>query len=114
MGVGRIVVESWVMSDAQRNGDWSVIPRHVGDEHVELQMAKYDIDTNQIERTLVHLRPEGMRFVTVTDTYASPGELDVMAEVTNHDRIARYGTWSRMAFTSTSTNQVSIYQLRAP
>ncbi len=110
---GCFVVESWVMSDAQRNGDWSVLPRYVGDEHVELQMARYDITTNRIERTLVHLRPEGMKFVTVTDTYASPGELDVMAEVTNFNRIGRYASWSGSEFTSTSSSHVSIYELRA-
>jgi SAM-dependent methyltransferase len=109
---GCFVVESWVMSDAQRSGDWSVLPRYVGDKHVELQMARYDIATNRIERTLVHLLPEGMKFVTVTDTYASPGELDVMAEVRNFDRTARYGTWGRAEFTSASSNHVSIYQLR--
>ena len=110
---GYFVVESWVMHDAQRNGEWSVFPRYVGEEHVELQLARYDIDTNKIERTLVHLLPEGMKFVTVTDTYASPGELDVMAEVTKFDRVARYSSWNRSEFTSASTQSVSIYQLRS-
>jgi SAM-dependent methyltransferase len=109
---GFFVVESWVMNDATRGGDWSVVPRYVGHEHVELQLARYDIDTNQIERTLVHLRPHGMEFVTVTDTYAAPGELDVMAEVTNFERAARYARWSRAEFTAASTNQISVFQLR--
>ncbi len=108
---GYFVVESWVMSDAQRSGDWSVTPRYVGDEHVELQLARYDITTNQIHRTLVHLRTKGVEFVTVTDTYAAPGELDLMAEMTGFDRAARYGGWSRTEFTAMSTNHVSVYQL---
>lgn len=109
---GCFVVESWVMTDAQRNGDWSVVPRFVGEQHVELQLARYAIDTNTIERTLVHLRPTGMEFVSVTDTYASPGELDVIADVTGFDRRARYSTWSKAEFTSASTTQVSVYELR--
>ena len=109
---GCFVLESWVMSDAQRSGEWSVIPRYVGDEHVELQLARYDITTNQIERTLVHLRPQGSAFVTVTDTYASPGELDVMAEVTGFDRIASNSRWSGTEFSATSTNHISVYQIR--
>jgi SAM-dependent methyltransferase len=109
---GCFVVEAWVMTDEQRNGDWSVVPRYVGDQHVELQLARYNIDTNTIERTLVHLRPDGLRFVTVTDTYASPGELDVMADVSGFDRRARYGSWSRPDFTATSRSHVSVYQLR--
>jgi len=108
---GYFVVESWVMNDEQRNGDWSVVPRFVSDDHVELQLAKYDIATNQIERTLVHLRSGVMDFVSVTDTYASPGELDVMAEVTGLDRLARYAGWARTEFTARSSSHVTIYQL---
>lgn len=107
---GTFVVESWVMNEAQRNGDWSVIPRFVGDEHVELQLARYDINTNTIERTLVHLLPAGPKYVTVTDTYASPGELDVIAHVTGFEREARYANWARDTYTSTSTRHVTVYR----
>lgn len=65
-----------------------------------------------IHRTFVHLRPQGLEFLTVTDTYATPGELDVMAEVTGSNRIARYSGWSRTEFTASSSNHVSVYQLR--
>jgi SAM-dependent methyltransferase len=109
---GCFVVESWVINDAQRSGEWTVIPRFVGDEHVEFQLARYDIAKNTIDRTLVHLRPQGMDFVTVTDTYASPGELDVMAHVTGFERIQRYSGWTRGDFTSASANHVSIYERR--
>jgi hypothetical protein len=109
---GCFVVESWVMTDAQRNGSWSVVPRYVGAEHVELQLARFDLPRNAIERTLVHLRASGLEFIAVTDTYASPGELDVMAEATGFRRIARYAGWDRSEFTVTSTNHVSIYTLR--
>ena len=109
---GYFVVESWVMNDAQRDGGWSIVPRYVGNNHVELQLARYDIHTNQIQRTLVHLRPEGLDFLSVSDTYASPGELDVMADVTGFDRVARYGGWSRTEFTSRSRTSISVYRLR--
>lgn len=61
----------------------------LGDAHVEFQLARFDIDTNRLKRTLVHLRPKGMEFVSVKDTYASPGELDVMAHVHGMKRIGR-------------------------
>jgi SAM-dependent methyltransferase len=108
---GCFVVESWVMNEAQRSGEWSVIPRFVGDEHVELQLARYDIASNTIERTLVHLRPHGLEFVTVKDTYASPAELDVMAHVTGFHRILRFAGWAREEFTSVSANHVTVYEL---
>jgi len=109
---GCFVIESWVMTDAQRNGNWSVMPRYVGEEHVELQLARFDLPRNAIERTLVHLRSSGIKFVAVTDTYASPGELDVMAEVTGFRRTARYSRWDRSEFTVSSTNHISVYKLR--
>lgn len=106
---GALVIETWVMSDRQRDGAWSIVPRYVGDHHIELQLARFDIDTNTIERTLVHLRPEGTDFVTVTDTYASPGELDVMARVNGFTRSARYANWDKQPFTATSSASISVY-----
>lgn len=112
LGVGGyFVVESFVLSDAQRSGDWSVQPRYVGEEHVELQVMRYDIATNQVERTLVHLRPQGLNFLNVFDGYAAPGELDVMAEVTGFTLNARTANWNGDAFTSSSSNHVSVYEL---
>lgn len=109
---GFFVVETWVMTDAQRNGNWSLLPRYVGDHHVELQMARFDIDSTPIERTLVHIRSDGTNFVSVSDTYASPGELDIMARVTGFRRCARYGAWDGAEFTVASTNCVSVYERR--
>ena len=106
---GFFVIESWVMTDEQRNGSWSVMPRYVGDQHVELQLARFDLARNSIERTLVHLRPRGLEFVTVTDTYASPGELDIMAQVTGLRRVARYSRWDGSEFSISSTNHVTVY-----
>jgi SAM-dependent methyltransferase len=108
---GCFVVEAFVLSDAQRSGEWLVSPRYVAPEHVELQLSRYDIATNQIERTLVHLRPEGLDFVTVADTYAAPGELDVMAEVTGFRLAGRFAGWSSEVFTATSAKHVSVYEL---
>jgi SAM-dependent methyltransferase len=109
---GCFVIESWVMTDVERNGNWSVMPRYVGTEHVELQLARFDLPQNAIERTLVHLRSDGIKFIAVTDTYASPGELDVMAEVTGFRRVERYSRWDRSEFTVSSTNHISVYRLR--
>ncbi len=108
---GCFVVESFVLSDAQRSGDWSVSPRYVGNEHVELQVMRYDIATNRIERTLVHLKPSGPSFVSVFDTYASPGELDVIAESAGFRLRSRTADWSGARFTSTSSRHVSVYEL---
>jgi SAM-dependent methyltransferase len=108
---GCFVVEAFVLDDASRSGAWEVIPRFVGEDHVEFKLARFDVDTNRLERTLVHLRPEGMDFVTVKDAYASPGELDVIAHVSGMRRIARYGDWSRTPFTTQSRRHITVYEL---
>lgn len=108
---GHFVVETWVMTDQQRDGQWHVMPRYVTQGHVELQLSRYDIATNSIERTLIHLRPEGPTFVTVTDTYASPSELDILAHTTGLHRSSRHATWRRDLFTATSRNCISTFRL---
>lgn len=109
---GYFVIEAFVLDDNARSGAWTVIPRYVGETHVELQMARFDIATNRLERTLVHLRANEMSFVSVRDSYAAPGELDVMAHVNALERIARYESWSRLPFTAQSRRHITIYQLK--
>jgi SAM-dependent methyltransferase len=108
---GCFVTEAYVLDEAARSGSWTVRPRYVGDDHVELQLVRYDIETNRLERTLVHLRPAGVDFVPVRDSYAAPGELDVMAHVNGMRRVARYASWSREPFTAQSGRHVSIYEV---
>jgi SAM-dependent methyltransferase len=108
---GRFVVESLVLSDEHRAGGWWTTPRYVGSEHVELQFARYDITTNRIERTLVHLRPAGLQFLTVTDIYASPAELDLMATVTGFTLLHRHAGWHGEDYTAHSSRHVSVYEL---
>lgn len=108
---GCFVVKSFVLSDAQRAGGWWVTPRYVGDEHVELQFARYDIAANRIERTFVHMRPSGLQFLTVIDTYASPAELDLMASTTGFRLHSRTAGWRGEDYTAYSTRHVSVYEL---
>jgi SAM-dependent methyltransferase len=109
---GCFVVEAFVLDDDARSGAWNVSPRYVGDTHVEFQLARFDLDTNHLDRTLVHLRPEGIEFVSVKDSYAAPGELDVMAHVTGMRRIARFADWTRTPFTARSRRHVTVYELQ--
>lgn len=110
---GCFVIEAFVLDDEARSGAWDVRPRYVGAEHVEFQLARFDVETNRLERTLVHLRPEGTEFVTVKDAYAAPGELDVMAHVHGMRRVARYSSWAREPFTARSRRHISVYEIGA-
>ncbi len=109
---GCFVIEAFVLPDAARDGSWNVSPRFVGADHVELQLARFDIETGTLHRTLVQLRPEGAEFVSVRDTYSGPAELDVMAHVNGMTRIARYASWAREPFTAQSRRHISVYERR--
>lgn len=109
MSGGCFVVEALVLDEVARDGGWTVAPRYVSPDHVELQMARFDIETSTLERTFVHMRPDGSKFITVRDAYAGPGELDVMAHVHGMSRIERYAGWDRSPFTSRSRRHVSVY-----
>lgn len=107
---GCFVVEAFILDEKARDGSWTVSPRYVGADHVELQMSRFDIATSTVERTLVHLRPDGPVFVSVRDSYAGPAELDVMAHVSGLVRVERYSDWHRAPFTAQSLRHISVYQ----
>lgn len=107
---GCFVVEAFVLDDAARDGSWNVTPRYVGEDFAELQLARFDIETGTLERTLIHLGKAGSDFVTVRDKYASPAELDVIAHVSGFRRLARYSSWARDPFTARSRRHVTIYE----
>ena len=107
---GCVVVEAFVLGPEQIRGDWSIQPRRVEHEHVELELARYDAAAQRIERTLVHLLPTGVRLVGVKDTYAWPGELDLMARAAGLQLRSRAAGWLGEPFDSSSRKHVSIYE----
>lgn len=107
---GFFVVEAFVLPESLRDGSWSVAPRYVHGDHVELQLQRFDLDTNELERTFVHLRADGTELMSVRDVYSSPGELDVMGFVNGLHRVARYSAWDRSPFTATSRRHITIYE----
>jgi SAM-dependent methyltransferase len=111
---GRFVVEAFVLAGDQLDGRWWVRPRNVGDDHVELQLGRYEIATERLERALVHLTPDGTRMVNVRDTYAWPGELDLMAGQAGFVLQERWGGWRRERFSAASEKHVTVYRLSGP
>lgn len=109
---GFFVVEAYVLAPDQLSGGWSIWPRSVTADHVELQLARYDLPTNRVERMLVHLRPAGVHLVEVKDTYAWPSELDLMAEAAGFELSARTGDWGGEPFSASSARHVSAYRLK--
>jgi len=109
---GFFVVETLVLGDRQQNGQWSISPRYVGRDHVELQALRFDSSSRRLERNLIHIRPQGLRVIPTADIYVSPQELDELAEATGFQLADRRASWSGKPFEDTSPRQVSVYQLR--
>jgi SAM-dependent methyltransferase len=107
---GCFVVEAYVLRPEQLTGGWTIQPRFVQHEHVELELSRYDIATHQIERTLVHVRTDGLRFVTIKDSFAWPAELDLMARAAGLRLRSRCGGWSGEPFGASSNKHVSVYE----
>jgi SAM-dependent methyltransferase len=107
---GCFVVEAFVLRPEQLRGDWWVAPRYVFDDHVELQLCRYDTASHTLERNLVHLRSDGIRFLRLGDRYAWPGELDLMARAAGLRLRHRYGGWNGEEFGPSSFSHVSIYE----
>lgn len=107
---GCFVLETYVLGPEHLRGGWSVSPRLVARDRVELQIARYDARTSRLERTMVHLRPDGVRLIPLVDNYAWPGELDLMARSAGLRLRARHAGWREEPFDTSSRRHVSIYE----
>ncbi|MEA2298681.1 MAG: hypothetical protein QOF77_1617 [Solirubrobacteraceae bacterium] len=111
---GCFVIEAFVLRPEQLGGEWTMRPRSIEHEHVELELSRYGPAPDHVERTLVHLRPDGVRFLALTDNYAWPGELDLMAAAAGLHLRARHGGWLGEGFDVSSRTHVSIYEAAQP
>jgi SAM-dependent methyltransferase len=107
---GCLVLEAYVLRPEQLSPGWCVMPRMVASDHVELQLSRYEHGTHRHVRTLVHLRADDTTLMSVTDTYAWPGELDLMAEAAGLRLRSRSAGWGNEPFDGTSARHVSIYE----
>ncbi len=107
---GCLVLEAYVLRPEQLSPGWCVLPRMVAADHVELQLSHYDHATHRIVRTLVHLREDDTTLMSVSDTYAWPGELDLMAEAAGLRLRSRRAGWGDEPFDATSARHVSVYE----
>jgi SAM-dependent methyltransferase len=106
---GCLVLEAYVLRPEQMGTGWCVLPRMVSNDHVELQLSRYDPATHRLVRTLVHLRTDDTLLTSVSDTYAWPGEIDLMAETAGLRLRSRSGGWGREPFDSTCVRHISVY-----
>ena len=84
--------------------------RHVDDGHVRVTLQTHDPVEQLMRSQELQLDVDGgWRMLPAVRRYASPAELDLMAQLAGLQRHARYGSWSMSPFTAASTRHVSAY-----
>ncbi|MEU2869701.1 class I SAM-dependent methyltransferase [Streptomyces olivoreticuli] len=79
------------------------------DEHLVLCHRRIDPSTQTYRSHYVIHETDRTRHLRIHFHYASPGELDLMAERAGLRLIRRQGTWAGAPFTKDSTYHVSVY-----
>jgi len=109
---GVFVVEGNLVDPADFRNGRAVMPRFRSAERVELQVMEYDVVSQRMEVTNVHLSSEGgVRLNSFTNQYSSPREMDLMARLGGLRLRKRFGGWSLEPFTAASAKHVSVYEL---
>lgn len=78
-------------------------------DNVRLDVLRHDRATQTIDESHISLSREGVQLFPVSQRYAWPAELDLMARITGLRLKERWGGWDRRPFTARSSNVVSVY-----
>jgi SAM-dependent methyltransferase len=110
---GRFVVEA--STPAAVAGEQQVIIRHADHEHVRLTLQTHVPELQQVFSQELQVHTDGtFRMLPSMRRYASPSELDLMAELAGLRLYARYGGWDLDAFTGASRRHLSVYGSPTP
>ncbi len=110
---GVFVIEARVMDASDFAGGQAVAPRFCDDEQVELQVQRFDVVTQRVEVTNVHLSNGGVRLNSYVNQYTTPREFDLMARIAGLRLRDRWEGWRGEPFTAHSRRHVSVYELPA-
>jgi SAM-dependent methyltransferase len=110
---GVFVIEARVMDAGDFAGGQAVAPRFCGEHQVELQVQRFDLVTQRVEVTNVHLSDAGVRLNSYVNQYTTPREFDLMARIAGLRLRDRWEGWRGEPFTAHSRRHVSVYELPA-
>jgi SAM-dependent methyltransferase len=107
---GRFVLEAFVPGDDLGPSGRAVSPRRITADEVVLTVSELDATAQTISGQHVHLRESGIRLRPWHLRYATPAQLDDMAERAGLVLEARRAGWAGEPFTDASTVHVSTYR----
>jgi SAM-dependent methyltransferase len=107
---GVFVVEARIMDPADFRGGQAVEPRFFDEQQVEIQIQRFDVVTQRVEVTNVHLSDAGVQLNAYVNQYTTPREFDLMARIAGLRLRDRWESWRREPFTAHSRRHVSVYE----
>jgi SAM-dependent methyltransferase len=107
---GRFVLEAFVPGDDLAPSSHAVTPRRITADEVVLTVSEVDTSAQTITGQHVHLRESGIRLRPWHLRYATPDQLDAMAQRAGLELDVRHAGWAGEPFTETSTVHVSTYR----
>ncbi len=103
------MIEAFVVDPRDFHHGRAIEIRTMSAERVELQLAEYDEVGHKLKRVFLNVLDGETKLHIANDTYATPGELDLMARMAGLELEHRWSDWKLSPFTSHSTRHVSVY-----
>jgi SAM-dependent methyltransferase len=107
---GVFVLECRTPTAPSRLGHQFVDAGHVGVDHVQIDVGRYDPLSQILDENHVRIGADGLTFSPIRLRLAHPPELDLMARFAGLRLRDRYSGWNNEPYTATSWRHVSIYE----
>jgi SAM-dependent methyltransferase len=107
---GRFLVHVFVPDTSRIERGENLTVKSVGVDSVRLDATLFDAGAQRIDTTQIRIAESGIRLVHARIRFAFPPELDQMARLAGLELEARWGSFTRDAFTDDSPIHVSVYR----
>lgn len=109
-GDGLFVLECRVPAAPSRPGHQYVGAEHVGVGEVVLDVCRYDLVTQLLDESHVHISADGIVLRPISLRLAHAPEFDLMARIAGLRLRERWGGWNGEPYTASSWRHVSVYE----
>ena len=109
---GVFLIEAFVPDPARFVGGQSIRAGMVNADRVSIDVSGHDPAAQTVTTSHVYITQDGVRLCPVELRYVWPSELDLMGRLAGLTLRHRLSDWQGSPFTASSTNHVSVYELR--
>lgn len=108
---GVFLVEAFIPDPCRFVSHQTMRVTHINEDLLSFDASQYDPVSQQVVSQHVFLSAEGTRLYPVKLRFAWPSEMDLMARLAGLRLEARWGSWHKEPFSSSSVKHVSVYSL---